>query len=312
MLALVYGIVAFVGGWGEGTILAGLVGVIAIGWAVVRLANRPNSRIHLPHVPFRITGVALVTGAIIALAQSGTLLQLSNFLKGVQGYGPLQTGLAFLPFGAATLVAALTTGVVLATRLGSGRPTIRLYRVPIALGLLTVALAIASFAAFDAETSYLIIGTAMVVLGVGASVANVPRTALLFSSIDRGRIGVAAGLNGSCVILGGSLGNVAVTAMVAQMSADSFQAKLVASGMSPEQAAAAYQDMQRILFVAYSPPFTGPVYIDVVKQLPGWSEVFTQAFGSAMLVVAGVALVGSVIAWLALRGAEVTGRPLSG
>ncbi len=307
MLALVYGIVAIIGGWGTGFWVAGLIGAVLVGWAAVRLSHRAGSRIHPPNVPFRVIGVALITGAIIALAQSGTLLQLSNFLKGVQGYGPLQSGLAFLPFGAATLVAALTTGVLLGNRLGAGPATLRTYRIPITAGLLTVALGVASFATFRADTSYLFIGTALVVLGIGASVANVPRTALLFSSIERGRIGVAAGLNASCVVLGGALGNIAVTAMISLTNADSYRQVLIDAGMTPEQAAATIADVQYRVFVLTAPPFTGPVYIDVVKRLPGWAALFTQAFATAMLVIAVVAVVGAVIAWLTLRTGALPG-----
>jgi MFS transporter, DHA2 family, multidrug resistance protein len=307
MLTLVYGIVAFVGGWGTGVGVALLAGAILVGWAALRLSHRTGSRIHLPNVPFRVTGVALVTGAIIALAQSGTLLQLSNFLKGVQGYGPLQSGLAFAPFGAATLVAALTTGVVLATRLGRGEGSLRLYRIPIAVGLLIVGLAIASFALFNAATSYLFIGTAMAVLGIGASVANVPRTALLFSSIDAGRIGVAAGLNGACVVLGGALGNVAVTTMITLTSVDTYTNLLEQHGLTADHAAAAIADAQLRLFVATAHPFEGPTYLDVVKQVPGWAKMFNEAFAASMLVIAGVALFGAALAWLALRSGTVSG-----
>ena len=309
MLALVYGIVAIVGGWGTGFWVAGLVGVVLVGWAAVRLSRRAGSRIHPPDVPFRVIGVALITGAIIALAQSGTLLQLSNFLKGVQGYGPLQSGLAFLPFGAATLVAALTTGVLLGNRLGAGPATLKTYRMPIAAGLLTLALAIASFATFRADTSYLFIGTALVVLGIGASVANVPRTALLFSSIERGRIGVAAGLNASCVVLGGALGNIAVTAMISLTTADSYRQVLIDAGMSPEQAAATFADLQYRIFVLTAPPFTGPVYIDVVKRLPGWADAVHAGVRHrhARHRRGGRGRCGN--SWLALRAGALPGAP---
>jgi len=118
---------------------------------------------------------------------------------------------------------------------------------------------------------------------------------------------VAAGLNGASVVLGGALGNVAVTTMITLTSVDTYTDLLVQHGMSPDQAAAAIADAQLRLFVATAHPFEGPTYLDVVKQVPGWAMMFNQAFAASMLVMAGVALFGAALAWLALRGGSVSG-----
>jgi MFS family permease len=77
MLALVYAIVAFAGGWGEAPEIAAALGILCLLWAASRLA-RDTTHLLLPHVPFRIVGVTLFTGGVLGLAQSGSLLQFAE------------------------------------------------------------------------------------------------------------------------------------------------------------------------------------------------------------------------------------------
>jgi DHA2 family multidrug resistance protein-like MFS transporter len=315
MLTLVYALVAFAGGWGEAKDLAVLVGIGCLAAAGVRVA-RGSTRLRMPQVPFRVLGITLVTGAIIGLTQSGTLLQLSSFLKGVLDYGELGSGVALAPFALGTVVAALVTGVALARRYRSGAIDLRLFRKPMVAGLLAVALADLLFATLDPGTGYPLIGIALAFLGVGAAVANVPRTDLLFRSVRDDRVGVAAGLNGSSFLLGEALGNIAVTAMIALTAAAGWQATMVSAGMSEEAAADAWATGQRALFLHTAHPFLQPSFLDVVRDLPGWSAAFTQGFTSAMVVLAVVALAGALIAFLGLRrlhlGEAAAPRALSG
>lgn len=127
-------------------------------------------------------------------------------------------------------------------------------RRPITAGLALVGVSLLMLWTLEVDTGYLLIGLALAILGAGASIANVPRTDLLFRSVRRDRAGVAAGLNGSSFLLGGALGNVAVTAMIATSSATTWQAQLVSGGMTPEQAATVYEDVQRAVFIATAHP----------------------------------------------------------
>lgn len=300
MLALVYGLVAFAGGWGGAPEVGVVVGVLSLTWVVARMA-RGRTRIHLPDLPFRVLGLTLFTGAVLGLAQSGSLMQLSTFLKGVQGYGDLASGIAIAPFALATLIASLATGVILARRYRGSAIDLRVFRRPIAGGLALVAVALLIFATLQVDTEYLVIGTALAILGLGASVANVPRTDLLFRSVSRDRVGVAAGLNGSSFLLGEALGNVSVTTMIALSSAAAWQAQLVDGGMTPDQAVGAYEAAQRALFLVTAHPFLKPSYLEVAEQVPGWDVIFTSGFTDAMVVLAAVAAIAAVAAFLGLR-----------
>jgi DHA2 family multidrug resistance protein-like MFS transporter len=291
---------AFAGGWGADYEVAIVLGVVSLLWAVGRLAQR-HAHLHVPDLPYRVLGLTLFTGAVLALAQSGSLLQLSNFLKGVQGYGDLASGLAMAPYALTTLIASLAIGAIMARRYRGTAVELVAFRRPITAGLALVAVSLLLLWTLEPDTGYLLIGLALAILGAGASIANVPRTDLLFRSVRRDRAGVAAGLNGSAFLLGGALGNVAVTAMIAVSSAGTWQAHMVDAGMTPEQAAAVYQGAQRAVFLATAHPYNEPSYLDVASQVPGWDAVFTSGFTDAMLVLAAVTGVAVMVAFLGLR-----------
>lgn len=300
MLGLTYGTVAAASGWTEHRVLALVVGALALLGAAVRLA-KGSSRVHLPHVPFRVLGVTLFIGSVLGLAQSGSLAQLSNFLKGVQDYGEIASGVALVPFALATLIASITTGIALTRRYRGEVVELRLFRRPITLGLLLVSLSSLLLGQLQVDSGYLLIGVALALLGAGASIANVPRTDLLFRSVRADRVGVAAGLNGSAFLLGEALGNVAVTVMIAATSAAAWQQRLTDAGMSSTQAEAAIETAQRAVFLETAHPFIEPSYLDIAKVVPGWAAVFTDGYTGAMVVFATIALLGAAVAWRGLR-----------
>ena len=302
MFALVYGTVAFATGWGEYHELAIIGGIVVLIIGVARLA-RGTTRIHLPQVPFRVVGVTLYLGAMLGIAQSGTLLQISTFLKGVQGYGGLASGIALAPFAIAILVASIATGIALTRRYRGTVIEMRVFRRPIAVGFALVSISAFLMGLLKEDSGYLLIGTALGLLGTGAAIANVPRTDLLFRSVRDDRVGVAAGLNGSSFLLGEALGNVAVTTMIALTGAVAWQQQLVQSGMTADEAASAYRTVQQAAFLATAHPFVQPSLLDVAQLLPGWQAVFTAGFTGAMIVVGILAAIAAMVAVAGLRDA---------
>src|SRR4029078_8652645 len=101
--------------------------------------------------------------------------------------------------------------------------------------------------------------------------------------------------------------------MMTLTNVDAIHDLFMQAGMTAEQATAAITDMAYRLFIATAHPFEGPTYLDVVKQIPGWAALFTEAFGAAMLVIAAIAIFGAFLAWLALRRGDVRGgSPFAG
>src|SRR4029453_2682404 len=140
-----------------------------------------------------------------------------------------------------TLVASIGTGVALTRRYRAAEIDLRPLRRLIVFGLILVGFSTFLLGVLQVDSGYLLIGVALALLGAGASIANVPRTDLLFRSVRADRVGVAAGLNGSSFLLGGALGNVSVTVMIAATTAATWQQRLLDSGMTQDQAATAYE-----------------------------------------------------------------------
>jgi hypothetical protein len=97
------------------------------------------------------------------------------------------------------------------------------------------------------------------------------------------------------------LGSTAVTAMIAVSSAATAQGQMVDAGMTPEQAAAAYEAAQRAVFLATAHPFNEPSYFDIAQQVPAWDAIFTAGFTDTMLILAAVTGVAAIVAFLGLR-----------
>jgi MFS-type transporter involved in bile tolerance (Atg22 family) len=202
----------------------------------------------------------------------------------------------------ATLIASMVTGVLLTRWYRTAAIDLGVFRRPIVLGLALAAGGVLTLSTLAVDSPYLPIGVALTLLGVGASMANVPRTDLLFRSVRADRVGVSAGLNGSCALLGEALGNVAVTTMIALSGAAAWQARLVDAGMTQEQAASAFETAQRAIFLASAHPYLEPSFLDVVQEIPGWDEIFTAGFTDAMLVLGVITLGAALIAFVGLRG----------
>jgi hypothetical protein len=308
VFAVVYGVVAFATGWGGGGEIALAGGAVALAIGIWRLSHARGSDLQLPRVPFRIIGVALITGSVVGFAQSGLLLQLTTFLEGVQRSGSGTLVLAPLPFVVAIVVASLASGVMLARRHRAGTVDLGVYRRPMVGGLLLVVAAMMVFSTLRPESPYLVIGIGLVALAIGASFANVPRTNLLFRSVHAGRVGTVAGLNGSALLLGTALGNISVTVAIAISSAARWQAIMVGAGLSQEDAASLYAAAQRAIFLFTAHPYLQPSYLDIASRLPGFAQIFTDAFVSASVALGLVALAGAAVAFLGLRAWDANGR----
>jgi hypothetical protein len=116
-------------------------------------------------------------------------------LQGVRGLSPLAAGLCFVPNGV-----LIFTGSLLSTRVvavvGLGRAA--------AGGLLLLAAALTSGAAFHAGLVPVVVAVAVAGLGVGLAVP--PSVELIMGSVAPEQAGQAAGINETIVETGGALG----------------------------------------------------------------------------------------------------------
>jgi predicted MFS family arabinose efflux permease len=200
MTALVYGVVrSGSAGWSDQLTVASVIGGITL-LALFVLNER---RAEQPITPLRLFKSRERSGAYAARvlfvgAMFGSFFFLTQFLQGVDGYSPLEAGIAFLPLSLAMFSMVLTVPR-LALRFGSFRL--------LAGGVITAFTGMAWLSQISASTPYLTgIAIPMLILGVGAGAAFAPLTSSGVAGVAPEDAGAASGLVNVAHQLGGSLG----------------------------------------------------------------------------------------------------------
>lgn len=209
MTALVFGIVrSSHAGWGDGVVLAALGGGVALSVVFVALQARAEQ----PVMPLHLFASRERSGAYGARmlflgAMVGFFFFTTQFLQRVEGFTPLQAGMAFLPmtlvnFAVAVMVPRLTG------RFGNGR---------LMAGGLAVTLAgMAWLAGLSADTPYLTgIALPMVLIGIGQGCTLSPLTTAGIAGVAVRDAGAASGVVNAAHQLGGALGLSVLVAVFA-------------------------------------------------------------------------------------------------
>ncbi|WP_017590119.1 MFS transporter [Nocardiopsis ganjiahuensis] len=207
VLGLVYGLVT---GAENGLVPAlpvMLVSLALLGAFARMQSVRPHALVPIRLLRNRTLVGADAVGLILAASLYSLFYFLSLFMGGVLGYGPVATGLAFLPMTIA--IAAASAGAAsLLPRLGI-RPVL-------VISVLLVAVAFAGLTRIDLQSSYP--GTLLpplLLVGVGLGLAFVALTAAAVGSASPGDSGIAAALFNAGQQIGAALGLAALTAVSA-------------------------------------------------------------------------------------------------
>lgn len=222
--AIVYSLSqAAVAGWGSTqTLVVGLGGLVGLAAFVIveRHTAQPLLRVE------RLANRAVGGGFLLMLAASATLfgsfLLVSLYLQNVLASGPMETGLAFLPFAV-----AIAGGVHAANHLLSHAGL----RPPMAIGFGATTGGMLLLSKADAGGSYVAdVLPGMLVAGLGLGVVLVSVAVSVMTSARDEETGMLSGLNTTGHEIGGSLGIAAVTTVVASSVAAATPA-IVASGI---------------------------------------------------------------------------------
>ena len=224
----------------------------------------------------------------VFFALMGVMFFLTTYMQAVRGYSALDTGVRVLP---------VAFGMVLATRLSVKLVQKAGTKVVVALGLATVAAALAMYTGFDVDTAYSPFAVALFLMGAGMGLAMSPATEAIMGSLPKSKAGVGSAMNDVVREIGGTLG----VAILGSVLNSSFTSAMTGSttGLKPERAQLAGDSVGGAHAVA--------TYLD-----PGAArtlvEASNQAFVDAMATTAGiaaiVALLGAVIAAVLLPARE--------
>ncbi|MEU6175731.1 MFS transporter [Streptantibioticus parmotrematis] len=226
LAALVYALVEGpVRGWGDPLVLGATAGAVVLltVFAVLEL------RVAEPMVDVRLlagrtAGVAAFAGFAVSFGFFGLGVFLSMYLQYVLGWSPTAAGLAMLPATAFTGAAAVVAGRVCG-RVGS--------RLPLAAGLVLVAVGLAGFTRYGTGARFVEFGWLLPVIGTGLGLTFTPISVAVLGAVPAARAGMAS----AAVNMVREVGGVAGVAVLGAVLTSRFTAS-VHVALPPSQAAA--------------------------------------------------------------------------
>jgi EmrB/QacA subfamily drug resistance transporter len=224
LFTLVYGVVqAQTWGWGSDKVWS-LLAVSVVSGAAFVVAER---RAAFPLVPLRLLrdrsiGLGIVTVALNFFALYGCLFFISLYLQNVHGDDPIAAGVRLLPLiGPFAMISPIAGRIT--TRFGP--------RPPITVGLAVVSLALLALVRLEPGSGYSVLWPSMVAMGVGIGLVIVASTEAIVANAPVDEAGLAGGLQGVAVQLGGVLGSSVLGSVVAARVASVLVAKLTVRGV---------------------------------------------------------------------------------
>jgi EmrB/QacA subfamily drug resistance transporter len=279
LLAVVYGLTrAGSDGWGDGQTIAFLIA----GVALLSIFAVIESRVEHPLLPFRVfahrsRAASFVAMMLLPAAMFAMFFYLSQYVQLVNGYSPLHTGVAFLPF---------CFGMVLAATMASSLVNRIDPRYLAGIGTLIAAIALWGFSRIPYDTTLPIHNVAgsywghvfpwVVAMSFGMGLTFVTVTLTAVHHLLPEDSGIGSGVLNTMQQVGGALG-LAILSTVATHVMTNDAASITA------QATAAGQ---------------GRPSPDVLAMIQ--HQVFAHGATTAFLVGSVMALVGSAIIWIFL------------
>jgi EmrB/QacA subfamily drug resistance transporter len=275
-----------------------VIGTVALVAFPILMARRPNPLVPLALFRRRVFATINLSTLVIYGALYATFTFEYLYLQGVLGYTAIAAGIATLP--TSLLLTVLSTRIgVLAGRYGA-RPFLWIGPLLMAAGLVWFAripatsepwLLVASDPSTIAPPVSLVVDVLPYVLlfGVGISLVVAPLTSTLMSSVPVRNAGVASAINNAV----SRIGQPILSALIFVVVTGSFYASLAGAvpGLDPNDPAL------RAQVQPLNPPKEG-----TPDAVAGAAQVAsTEAFHLAMLVCAGLLVVGAGANWIGLR-----------
>jgi EmrB/QacA subfamily drug resistance transporter len=287
-------------GWGSPAIVA------LLGGSVLMLALFPlvERRVAAPMVEFPLFASRDFVGAntialIVTFAMLAQFFFIALYMQNILGYSPLQAGVRFLP---ATLMIVAIAPI-------AGRLTDRIGpRLPIAVGLTLVSVAMFWLTRIDATTTYSDLWPSFVLMGIGMALVMSPMSTAAMNAVADAKAGIASGILSMNRMVGGTLG-VAVIGAVFQGAARSRVDELLAgSGLTTAQR----DEIAHGLGGGQSEIPAGLDHHRAGEVASAAHHASIGAFASSMRVATGVAVAGVVVALTLIRSRRRSVRPVEG
>lgn len=262
--------------------------MVAMGLALGAWFVRRQRRLPVPMMEIDLFKNPAFAGAVFAsfvaiFALTGLMFFLSQYFQLVRGYSPLQAGLAELP---ATLAFIAVVAVIswLVTRLGPGRS--------IACGLLTTAVGLVLVAIAEGVDDFIWLAGALVLVGLGAGIAETITVDTVVTAVPPQRAGAAAAIAETAYELGVALGIAVLGSLTTALYRSGFD--------KPETITSAeYEAASDSLAVA--------VYqLDDAGAIDAARHAFTSGMQTTALVAGAISVIAALVAWRTIPSNSTT------
>ncbi|CCK31395.1 transmembrane-transporter [Streptomyces davaonensis JCM 4913] len=280
MVGVVYAVKEFAAhGLAWEPVAVGLLGAAALYGFVRRQLTLPAPLLDMRLFRNRGFSGAVLADLLTILGMSGLVFFLSQYLQLVQGRGPFEAGLAELPAAVGAVAAGLVAGK--AARRYSVRAVV-------SGGLAAVGLSLAALTVLDQSTGYPLLGTALLIVGIGAGFSFTVTADVILSSVPKEQAGSASAVSETAYELGAALGIAVLGSIVTGVYRD-----FTAPRGTPE---GAHESLGGAVEAATTMPTeTAQTMLDAARQ--SFVDGLTLATGAG----AAVLLMAAAAAWFMLK-----------
>ncbi len=280
-------------GWSSPAVL-GLLGASAVLGAIFVVVERraESALVPIPLITERSIAIGVITLTLDFFALYGLLFFVSLYLQNIQGLNAVQAGIRLLPLIGLFSVTSPIAGRV-TTRFGA--------RVPITVGLALTTVCLLGMLALQVDTSFWVLAPTLAGIGLGAALVVVASTEAIIATAPVDEAGVAGGIQGISIQLGGVLG-ASILGSILAAQVDRVLPGLLADQGVPSGLAARVSSHSDVVSQGLVPKVVAPEWHAAVTTAS--EQAFLSGLHLALLVAAGATLIGAVC------GMFVNARPV--
>jgi len=221
---------------------------------------------------------ASIAITLIFFALFGTIFVLTQHLQFVLGSSALEAGFRVTPL--ATMVVGAPLAARAVERIGT--------KAVVTAGLTVVAVALWLVSGVDVGSGYVPLAWALALMGLGMGATMAPATDSIMGSLPLAKAGVGSAMNDTTRMVGGALGVAVIGSVLSSSYGEAITPAV--SNLPPPAASAASDSVGGALSVAGR---IGPQASELVLAA---RSAFVESMGDAVLVAAGVAMLGAMVA----------------